>query len=150
VGAEGAQRRLAGRRRVHEHHRQPRAVLLAQRHHLPGEHVEEADPGLDLEQRLGADQAHARAETAVELDDHEPVEDLARLALRRLRQVLEPRQVGQRLELRAGQLAGVGGRQLLEPTTERGELGGVGAGGLRLGEGGVHGAGHEQVLPDLR
>ena len=69
---------VAGREGVHQHQRQARVVLVAQREHLAGDDVEEALPVLGLQQRLGAGQPHARAEPAVE-PQHDRL--LQRLAL---------------------------------------------------------------------
>ena len=63
---------------VHQDQRQARAgVALAQRDHLPRDQVQERQPVLHLEQRLGHRHAHARAEPAVELQHDGAVEQLA-------------------------------------------------------------------------
>ena len=68
VRAQRGERVVARGERVHEHERDPRAAGRAQREDLPDDDVEERQPVLDLEQRLGARHAHRRAEPAVELE----------------------------------------------------------------------------------
>ena len=53
---------------VHQHEREPRAGPAPRLEHLAGDDVEEGEPVLGLDQRLGLGHAHARAEPAVELD----------------------------------------------------------------------------------
>jgi hypothetical protein len=80
VVVEHLQRRVAGGRGIHQHERQPDAVPLTQRQHLPGKDIEEVRARLDLEHRLRTIQAHARPQPAVELDDHQPVQHVTGLA----------------------------------------------------------------------
>ena len=77
MALERRQRRLARREAVHQQQRQPRVVAAAQRQHLLDDDVEEGLPLLDLQQRLGAVQAHAGPQAAVELEHHRAVERLA-------------------------------------------------------------------------
>ena len=76
VAAQYRQGGIPGDLGIHQHQRQPGAVPLTQCQHLPGQDIEEACARLDLEQRLRTRQAHARPEPAVELDDHEPVQQV--------------------------------------------------------------------------
>ena len=72
-------------------------MALAQRQHLAGDDVQEAQPVLGLEQRLGARQPHAGAEPAVEPQHHGMRQRLA-LGLRVVRQVVELGHVGDGLD----------------------------------------------------
>ena len=72
-------------------------MLGAQGEHLASDDVEEAQPVLDLEQRLGGGQAHARAQTAVEAQHDRLLQRLV-LGLRIARKVLERRDVAHGLD----------------------------------------------------
>ena len=74
VALEQRERVVARAERVHQHEREPRAVLRAQREHLAGDDVEEGQAVLDLEQRLRLRHPHRGAQAAVELDHHGRVE----------------------------------------------------------------------------
>ncbi len=62
-------------------------------------------------------QAHARPQPAVELDDHQPAEHVTRLAGCRLGQLVQPRQVRNRLQDLARQEPGLGIAQLPQGTS---------------------------------
>ena len=72
-----------------------------QREHLAGDHVEEAEPVLGLDQRLRRGQAHAGAEAAVEAQDDRLLQRLA-LGLGVGRQVVDVRQLVDRLDPDSG------------------------------------------------
>ena len=72
------QRRVARRRRVHQHERQRDAVPRPQRLRLPDDHVQERVPVVNLDQRLGLLQPHRRRQPPVELDQRGLRERLAR------------------------------------------------------------------------
>jgi hypothetical protein len=117
MARQGGERVLAGGEAVHEHERDPRARAFAQTQHLPGDHVEEAQAVLDLEQGLRAGHPHARPQAAVELEDHGALEGGAAL-LAGLREVVRMRDLGDRLDLALGQLAGVAVAQAAEVVRE--------------------------------
>ena len=134
VAAQRVQRGAAGDRGVHQHERQPGAVPLAQCQHLRSDDIEEACAGLDLEQRLRPRQAHARPQPAVELDDHQPVEHFTGLAGWRLGQLVQAWQVRKRLQGLARQESGLLLAQLPQAPAQGGQLSGVDASGLGLGQ----------------
>jgi hypothetical protein len=115
VGLERGERVVAGGEAVHEDERDVRAVPLAQVQHLPDDHIEEAVPVLNLEERLRLRHPHARAEPAVQLQHHGALER-GRV---RLRQVVNARHVLERLELRLRQRALLAGAQKLLVVRER-------------------------------
>ena len=119
---------------------------LAQRQHLPGQDIEEAGAGLDLEQRLRPGQAHARPQPAVELDDHQPVEHVTGLAGWRLGQLIQARQVRKRLQDLARQASGLRLAQLPQAPAQGGQLSGAGASGLGLGQDSGHMVGRIHAL----
>ena len=134
VAAQRVQRGAAGGRGVHQHERQPGAVPLAQCQHLGSDDIQEAGAGLDLEQRLRPGQAHAGAQPAVELDDHQPVEHFTGLAGWRLGQLVQARQVRKRLQNLARQQPGLAFSQLPQAPAQGGELGGADAAGFGFGQ----------------
>ena len=77
VALERRERVVAGGEAVHQQQRDARAVALAQVQHLAHDHVEEGEPVLDLDQRLGPRHPHAGAEPAVELQHDRLVERAA-------------------------------------------------------------------------
>jgi len=114
---ERGQGGIAGGEAVHRHEREPGIEAGPQAEHLADNHVQEGEPLLDLEQRLGGVQAHAGPEAAVELEHHGAVERLAGAGLV-LRQLLGVRQVLHRLEAGLGQRAHVALAQLLVVAAE--------------------------------
>jgi hypothetical protein len=136
VAGERGQRVVARREAVHQEQRQPRVVALAQVEHLAHDHVEEGEPVLDLDQRLGPGHPHAGAEPAVQLQHHGLVEHLG---VGR-RQLLGVGHVGQRLDLGFADHALLTVAQLLLVVGER--LGGELGQPLlpHLVDGGAHGA----------
>src|SRR5215468_8091708 len=107
---------------------------LAQRQHLRSKDIEKARARLDLEQRLWPRQAHARPQAAVELHDYQPVEHVTGLARWRLGQLIQARQVRKRLQSLAWQEPGPWFTQLLQAPAQGGQLSGMDASGLGLGQ----------------
>ena len=70
VAPEDLERLLAGAEGVHQHQRRLHPVPTAQRQHLAGDDVEEAEPVAHRQGRLRPADSHARAEATVELDHH--------------------------------------------------------------------------------
>ena len=103
---------LRGAEGVHEEQREGGGILRAQREHLPGDDVEEGEPVAHQERRLGASQAHARAEPAVELDDDDLPQCLGPLGVARL-DALKPGQVDEGLDGVLGDRALSAGLQLV-------------------------------------
>jgi hypothetical protein len=111
VGRQHLERLLPGAERVHQHQRHVHAVLLAQGEHLASHDVEEGQPVAHLQDGLRPGQAHARAESAVQLDDR-GVRQRPRLLLGVALEILEARHVGQRLDVGLRDEPGVPGLEL--------------------------------------
>jgi hypothetical protein len=143
----GRQRVLMSAEGVEEQQREADAVAPAQRPHLGDHQLEERAAVARLHQRLRAVEAHARAQAAVELD-HDRVGEGVR---RRLRQVLEPRHIGDRLELAAGQRSRRSFGDFAELAPEHRDRGIGHAGVAHLGFGclqSVHEVAHTRDGPD--
>jgi hypothetical protein len=117
VARQRGQRVVAGGEAVHEHERQPGAGAPAEPEDLARDDVEEREAVLDLEQGLRAGHAHARAQPAVELEDDGLLERRAVL-LPGLRQVVGAGRLGDRLDLRLTEHAGVA---VAQPAVVEGE-----------------------------
>ena len=122
VRGERLQRVVAGGEGVHQDEREPRVVALAQREHLAGDDVQEAVAVLGLEQRLGAGQAHARAEAAVEAQHDRLLQRLA-LGVGVVGELVELREAGRGLDRVLGHEPGLARLELAVVVLERADGG---------------------------
>ncbi len=133
-------------RGVHQHQRQPRAVPLAQRQHLRREDIEEAAPGLTSSSDFGPDRPMLVPSPPLSLTT------TSRSSTSRARSA--PARAARRAA--AGPRAAPGrrragarrrGRRAARGAAHGGQLGGVGAGGPHLVQGGGDVIGHGEAVP---
>ena len=92
----------AGPEAVHESEGDRAPLLVPERSHLTGDHVEEGRPLADLDEGLRPVEPHARAQAAVELDHHAPTEGRA-AGFPKVRLPLQVRDLVDRLQVGLGE-----------------------------------------------